>query len=179
MFVRLKGRVVPAVLLIISSLWTAAFIIPLSYSLIFPNPFLREAMQAFEGRPVSRPELAEIGREFNPTFGRLQHAIRLAAYYHGSVEYKAGQLHKTKDVQYTYLVKFEKRPHFAIWAVQVTETDSSPPTLNTWGGSIVGVVQMYLPPVLMLAVSAYWFRRSRTRFPEQSQRVDSAAADEI
>jgi hypothetical protein len=105
MFFRLKNQAVPVALMIISSLWLALLVIPLFYSLLFPHPYLHEAIEALEGRPVSRPELAKLGQEVTDNFGTLQHAIRLGAHYHGSAEYKAGQLHKTKEVQYAYLVK--------------------------------------------------------------------------
>ncbi|MBS1841287.1 MAG: hypothetical protein JSS69_04295 [Acidobacteria bacterium] len=175
MFLKPKSQAAPIVLLIISGLWMALLVIPLLYSLVFPHPYLREAIQAFEGRPVSRPELAKLGGEINESFGKLEHAIQLGAYYHGSAEYKAEQLHKTKDVEYTYLVKFKKRPHFSIMAIEVTETDDSPPNLSSWVGSIGGMVQAYLPPVLLLAFSVFWFRRSRTRSRGQHYRSDPVA----
>ena len=163
MFLKLKSEVAPIALLIISGLWTALFVVPLLYSLAFPHPYLRETIEAFEGRPVSRPELAKLGQEVTKSFGRLQHAIRLAVYYHGSVEYESGEVHKTKDVEYTYFVQFEKRTHFAIMTIAVSETDGSSPKLNSWEGSIRAIILAYLPPVLLLAFSIFWFRRSRTR----------------
>jgi hypothetical protein len=171
MFLRLKSRAVPIALLMISSLWMAALLIPLLYSFIFPHPYLREAMRAFEGRPVSHPELAKLGRDIAESFGTLQHAIRLAAYYHGSVEYKSGETHKTTDVEYTYLVRFEKRQHYALMTIGVTEIDDSAPKLNTWLGTMSGLIRVYLSPVLLLAFSVYWFRRSRRRAESQPYRV--------
>lgn len=174
MFLRVKSQTAPIALLIISSLWVALLVGALLYSLIFPHPYLREAIEAFEGRPVSRPELAKLGREVTESFGTLQDAIRLAAYYSGSVEYKSGQVHKRKEVEYTYLVRFEKGRHFRIWIVGVSEIDDAAPKLNAWAGSMSGIIQLYLPPVLLLALSAYWFRRSRTRLRGESQPCASA-----
>jgi len=143
-FLRLTSKAAPIALLVISSLWTALFVIPFLYSLIFPHLYLREAIEVFEGQPVSHPELAKLGREVTESFGPLKHAIRLAAYYSASVEYKSQQMHKTKEVQYTYLVRFEKRPHFAIMGIGVSETDGAAPTLDTWPGSMGAIMRMYL-----------------------------------
>jgi hypothetical protein len=58
MFIRVKGRVVSAVLFVMSSLWMAAFVVPLFYSVLFPNGDIQHIVRAFEGKETLRADLA-------------------------------------------------------------------------------------------------------------------------
>lgn len=162
MFIRLKGRAVPLVLLVVSSLWAAALVFPLVYSLLLPNADIRHIIRAFEGRETLRKELAPLATVTN-SVGRLKHAIQIGAYWGASAEYKHGESHTTKTTELSYLAWFEKRPKPMIFIVTRTEVDGATVRFNTDEGSLLGMLRVYLVPVAILALSLYWFLRTRSR----------------
>lgn len=162
MFIRLKGRAVPLVLLVISSLWVVAFVLPLLISFLFPNADIQHIVRAFEGKETLGEELAPLAKVTN-SVGRLKHAIQVAAYWGTSVEYKHGESHTTKTTELSYLAWFEKRPKPMIFIVTRTQIDGSTVRFDTDEGSLLGTVRVYLVPASVFALSLYWFVRTRER----------------
>lgn len=161
MFIRVKGRAVPPVLLVISSLWMAAFALPLFYSLCFPNADILHVVRAFEGKEALRSDLAPLAHVTN-SVGRLKRAIPVAAYFGAATEYKHGESHSTKTTQLSYLAWFEKLPKPTILIVSRTQVDGSKARFETDEGSIFGMVRIYMLPVVPFALSLWWFVRTRS-----------------
>ena len=159
-FIRLKGRAVPLVLLVISSLWLAAVVFPLFYSLLRPNADIRHIVLAFEGKEALRADLAPLAEATN-SVGRLKRAIQVAAYFGASAEYKHGESHTTKTTQLSYLAWFEKRSKPTILVVSRTETDGSRLHFDISEDNPLDTLRFYLVPAALLAGSFYWFRTKR------------------
>ena len=162
MFLRVKGRVVPLALLVISCLWMAAAVSSLFYSLLFPNADIRHIVRALEGRETLRSDLAPLAEATN-SVGRLKRAIQVAAYVGASVDYKYGESHTTKTTQLSYLAWFEKRSKPTILVVSRTETDGSQLHFDISEDNPFDTVRFYFVPAAVLAVSIYWFRRKRSK----------------
>lgn len=173
MFIRVKGRVVPLVLLVISSLWMAASVFPLFYSLCFPNTDIRHIVRAFEGKETLRADLAPLGEATN-SVGRLKRAIQVAAYLGASAEYKHGESHTTKTTQLSYLAWFEKRSKPTILVVSRTETDNSRTHFDIHEDNPLDTLRFYLVPAAVVAVSIYWFRRKRSKGDTTVEAADNS-----
>jgi len=91
--------------------------------------------------------------------GRLNHAIRMAAYYGASAEYKFRQSHTSKETEYAYLAWFEKRPKPVIFVVRLSEIDGSLLRFNMREGEPLGLARVLILPPLAFSFCLYWFRR--------------------
>lgn len=78
MFIKLKGRAVPALLLVISSLWTAAIFGSLLYSLLFPNKDIRHLVWALEGRRNVPEDWSPLSQQITDSAGLLNEQFQLA-----------------------------------------------------------------------------------------------------
>ncbi len=169
MFIRLKGRAVPLVLLVISSLWMAAVLLPFFYSLVFPNVDIRHIVWALEGRETLQGNLAHMVEQITSSGGHLKRGIQVAIYWGGSAEYKIGESHTTRTTDVAYLAWFEKRSKPTIFVIERTEIDGSRLIFRTYEGTFLGALRVYLLPASAMALSLYWLRRSRIlqeRMPE-------------
>lgn len=162
MFIRVKGRAVPLILLVVSSLWMAATVFPLFCSLLFPNTDIRHIVRAFEGKETLRADLAPLAEATN-SVGRLKHAIQVAAYLGASAEYTHGESHTTKTTQLSYIAWFEKRSKPTILVVSRTQTDGSRVHFDVNEEGPLDTLRFYLVPGAVFAVSIYWFRRRRAK----------------
>lgn|SRR5215472_11994369 len=96
MFIRLSGRAAPAFLLVFSSLWMLGTILPLCYSLLFPNPEIKHIVRAFEGREDLEGHLAPLASVTN-SVGRLKRAIQVTAYWGVSAGTREGSRTQRKQ----------------------------------------------------------------------------------
>src|SRR5437764_12876827 len=108
MFIRLSSRAAPALFLVVSSIWMLAVTVPLSYSVLFPNPDIRHILLALEGKETLRADLVSLLQVTNST-GHLRRTIPVAAFFGISAEYQRGQSHMTKTNEVSNLAWFEKR----------------------------------------------------------------------
>jgi hypothetical protein len=159
MFWRLRDGAVPIFFLVLFGLWTAAVYFPLFYSLSFPNHDIQHLVGALEGRESARKELSSFVQNTIDSSGRLNHAIRMAAYYGASAEYKFRQSHTSKETEYAYLAWFEKRPKPVIFVVRLSEIDGSLLRFNMREGEPLGLARVLILPPLAFSFCLYWFRR--------------------
>jgi hypothetical protein len=161
MFLKLSGRAVPLVLLSVFSLWMAAFILPLFYSLLFPNADMQHIVRAFEGKETLRADLAPLAKATD-SVGQLKRAIQVGAYWGASAEYKHGESHTTKTKQVSYLAWFEKRSSRpTVLILTRAETDGSDVRFYVNEGNPLGTLRVYLVPAVVFACSLYWFAKRR------------------
>jgi hypothetical protein len=159
MFLKLNERAAPAICLALSGLWMLATILPLCYSLLFPNEDIRHVVRAFEGRERLEGGLASLA-SVTDAVGQLKRAISVAAYW--AAEYKGGASHATKTRKAFYLAWFEKRSRPTLLIITRTETDGSDVRLDVTEGSPLALLRDYLVPALALAFSAFWFVKKRS-----------------
>jgi len=162
MFLRPKDRAVPLVLLVISSVWMAALVFPLFYSLCFPNADIRHIVRAFEGKETLQKDLAPL-REATLSVGRLKRAIQVAAYLGASAGYEHGESHTAKTTELSYLAWFERRSKATILVVSRTETEGSGVHFDIREGNPFDMLRLYVLPASVLAGSIYWYRRQRSK----------------
>src|SRR5437899_833292 len=103
MLVKWSSRAAPILFLVLSSLWVAATIFPLFYSLLFPNVDIQHIIRALEGSETLSGDVAPLIQQVTGSVGQLKRAVQIAAYWSASVEYKAGQSHTTKTTELSYL----------------------------------------------------------------------------
>ncbi|MGI0086318.1 MAG: hypothetical protein ACREBQ_14670, partial [Nitrososphaerales archaeon] len=105
---KLSGwRWMPIVFVVLSSLWTAAMVGSLFYSLLFPNQDCRHIVRALEGRETLSDQLNRLVQQVTGSVGRMKRAIQVAAYYHTSVDYNVKESHTENQIQISYLAWFE------------------------------------------------------------------------
>lgn len=176
MFLKLSSRVAPAVLLVLSSIWMAAAIFLLLYSLLFPNADIMHFVEALKGRETPRADMGRLVYQTGSVVGLLRHAMPVGAYWGGSAEFKIGETHTTKTIEIYYLAWFDKRSHPTILTVTRTEEDRSSVSLYIHEGTLFGAVRLYLIPASLLALSIYWFKRKRSfEVPVDAAGYDPAA----
>jgi|SRR5579859_2949552 len=83
MFLKLSSRVAPTVLLVLSSVWMAAAIFLLLYSLLFPNADIKHIVRALEGREALSGEVSRLVAQVTNSVGPLRRAIPIGAYWAG------------------------------------------------------------------------------------------------
>jgi hypothetical protein len=98
----------------------------------------------------------------------LKRAVRVAAYYGASKEYKSRLWHDSKETEFTYAAWFEKRSRPTILVVNVTEVGSSTLQFNIREAKATTLGRMLLLPLVVLAFSAYWFRKTRSQKPREA-----------
>ncbi len=160
MFIKLSSRTAPILLLILSALWMAWGVFPLFYSLLFPNADIKHIVRALEGSETLSGDVGRLVEQITSSVGQLKRAIQITAY--SSVEYKLVEPRTTKTTQVSYLAWFKKQSKPMIFVVTRTEVDGSSVRIRTDEGSLFGVLEVYLPPALLVALSLYWFRRRRS-----------------
>jgi hypothetical protein len=165
MFSKLSGRVAPIILLVGSGLWMAAVVVPLIYSLLFPQADTQQIVRALEGKATLPHELMPLG-EITNSLGQLKWSVQVAAYWEGSAEYRAGKLRTTKIVELSYLAQFDKRRKPTILILTRTQFDDSQIRFDLNEGSPWGTVRSYFIPAAALAFSIYWFAQRR-RLPDK------------
>jgi|SRR5271157_2533448 len=161
MFLKLRGRAFPVVLLVFSGLWTAGALLPLFYSMLFPNRDIQRIVRALEGRETLPEAWAPLVQQIVSEAGHLRRAVQVGVYWHVEVDYNMQKSHKTKRTQISYLAWFEKREKPMVLLVTRREVDESELYFNIDEGEPFGIIQFYLLPLLVLAFSIYWFRRKR------------------
>ena len=170
MFIRLKHRVIPIVLLTLSSIWLALFFCPLFFYLLFPNKDIQDLLAGLEGRVVLTQELQPIQQTILARGGHLKRAIPVAASYLRGLEYgeasPTGNLRTSKTAQVSFLAWFENSPQPT--ALTITRTqwdDGSPVHFNVNALASVRVLRLYryLYPVVALVFSLCFYRK-RNRF---------------
>ena len=144
------------VLLVLSSLWMAATILLLFYSLFFPNADIKHVVRALEGRETLSKDVEPLVEQVTSSLGQLKRAIPIGAYWGGSAEYKGGESHTTKTIEVYYCAWFEKRSKPTIFVVQRSERDGSWLRFHTYEGAFFGALRMYLLPATFVAFSVYW-----------------------
>jgi hypothetical protein len=163
---------------VLSSLWVAAVFCPLLYSLLFPTQDIQHLVAAFEGRETPREEFASFVRAAIETSGHAKRVIQVGAYWQRSAEYKSKELHTTRETELSYLAWFEKRSKPTILIITRTQIDeSSLLRFDVNEGSPIATVRAYLPPLLALAFSVYWFRSRRRVVQTQSVEAVPSAVD--
>jgi hypothetical protein len=160
MFWRLSYRAAPILFLVLSTLWTVGTYSPFFYSLAFPNQEIQRLVGALESRESPRPELSVLAQNVFTSSGKLKRAIRVAAYYGASAEYKVKQSHTSKQTEFAYLAWFERRSNPTILVVNLTEIDGTILKFSIREGDPIALARILLLPVIALAFSLYWFRRS-------------------
>ena len=161
-FLRFSNKAFPAIFLIFSGLWMAAMFFLLFYALWFPNDDIRHVVLALEGRETLSRDVEPLVEQLTSSIGRLKRAIPVGAYLGASAEYEMGESHTTKTIEVYYLAWFEKRSKPMIFAVARTELDGSGLRFHTDEGTFFGVTRSYLLPAVVLALSVWWFRRTRS-----------------
>jgi hypothetical protein len=164
MFIRLSNRAFPIVLLVLSSLWMAATILLLFYSLFFPNADIKHVVRALEGRETLSKDAELLVEQVTSSLGQLKRAIPIGAYWGGSAEYEIGESHTTKTIEVYYFAWFEKRSKPTIFVVQRTELDGSSLRFHTYEGTLFGALRVYLLPAIFVAFSVYWLRKRDSFF---------------
>jgi hypothetical protein len=168
MFIKLTGRAVPIVLLVLSSLWMAATVFPLFYSLLFPNADIRHIVRALEGRETLSGDMAPLVQQVTGSAGPLKRAVQVAAYF--SEEYRVRAPRRTKTTEISYLAWFEKRPKPTILVVTRTEVEGSWVRVQTDEASLFGALRVYLLPASFIALSVYWLRK---KVSFESKKIDA------
>lgn len=162
MFLTIRQRAVPAFCVALSSLWMAAVYFPLVYSTMFPNREIQHLIGALQGRELPRQELLSFVQNTLDTSGHLTHAVRVAAYYGASAEYKHQQSRTSKDTEYAYLAWFEKRAAATIFVVRLSEVDGTELRFNMRESEPLALARIMVLPPLAFSLSLYWFRRKRS-----------------
>jgi len=159
MFLKLRSRALPIVLLVFSSLWTAGAVLPLFYSLLVPDRDIQRIVRALEGRETLPEALAPLAQQVVDTAGHVKRAIQVGVYWHVEADYNIKKSHKTKKTQISYLAWFERRAEPTILIVTRREVDGAELYFNIDEGEPNYLLRFYLLPLSVLAFSIYWFRR--------------------
>lgn len=159
MFLKLRGRALPLVLLVLSGLWTAGAFLPLFYSVLFPNHDIQRIVRALEGREALPQAWAPLAEQIVNEAGHLRRAIQVSVYWHVEADYNIKQSHKTKKTQISYLAWFEKRAKPTLLIVTRREVDGSELYFDIDEGEPNYLLRFYLLPLFVLGFSIYWFRR--------------------
>jgi len=159
MFLMLRSRALPIVLLVFSSLWMAATVLPLFYSLLFPNHDIQRIVRALEGRETLPESWAPLAEQIVNQAGHLRRAIQVSVYWQVEANYNIKKSHKTRKTQISYLAWFERRTKPALLIITRREVDGSELYFDIDEGEPLSLIRFYLLPLLVLAFSVYWFRR--------------------
>lgn len=167
MFLKLSSRAAPILVLVLSAIWTAGVYFPFFYSIVFPNQKIQHLVGALEGRGASHQEISSLVQGIVNSSGHLKHAIRVAAYYEASAEYKSGQSYTSTQTEFAYVAWFEKQAKPIVLVISVTETDKTTFRFDIRESSAQALIRILLLPLIALAFSTYWFRRSAQGLPGQ------------
>jgi len=183
MFWRVSRRAAPVLFLVLSALWTSGVYFPFFYSLSIPNHEIQNLVGALEGHQSARQELSSLVQNTVDSFGHLKRAIRVAAYYGASAEYKMNQSHTSKKTEYAYLAWFEKRSRPTVLVVNLSEIDGSVLRFNIHESEPLALAQTLILPLIVLSFAFYWFRRNRASghkesIPEPVHSTTRASADQ-
>lgn len=163
MLPKLKPKVVPLALLVLSSAWVALVFGPLIFFLLSPTRDIQQVVGGLEGR-IGVPEgLGSLQRTVFGSVGCLRRAIPVSAYYGGSIEYEHDDLRKSRTTQVSYLAWFERRPNPTILIITRTEVEGSPVRFDVNEARPLTLLRLRSTSIAALAFSLYFYRR-RGRF---------------
>jgi len=169
MLPKVSSKVAPLLLLILATIWAAAAVLPLLYSLTFPNPTILGVVRTLEGRAETEPEWSNVVHDTLSTYGQLKHAVPVSAHYEASAEYKFGQSHTSKQTQYAYIASFERYSRPVVIVVNLTVIDGTSRKLVVGETSPSALVENYSLPLVALAGALFWFRNTRRGWRTRSE----------
>jgi hypothetical protein len=162
MFLKLRPRTFAIGLLVFSSLWVAATLLPLLYSVFFPPGDLRGIVRALEMRGTAPPQATAIVQQTIAEAGPLRRAVQVGFYSGIAATFRLHASHYTKKTQVSYLAWFQKIRKPLILVIDRYESDGVLHyEIAEAEGGPVGFARLYVLPLLALGVSLYLVRRRK------------------
>ncbi|MGA2002024.1 MAG: hypothetical protein ABSG70_01505 [Terriglobales bacterium] len=161
MFFKLKGRRLAIGLLVLSSLWASATIIPLLYSLVFPNEGLEGVVMALEGRTTASPEAVAVVQETLAAAGPLRRAMQVAYYSQVTATVRHGQTQTSRMKQVLWIAWFEKLSKPILLVITQFESEGVLKYAIS-EGELISIVRGYGFPLLAFGFSLYLVRRKKS-----------------
>lgn len=152
------------VLLSLSSLYLCAILLPLLYSVVFPNQDLQRFVFALEERATPSPDSETVVRQAIEGVGPLRRAIKVAYYSQVSAKFHYGASGRTERIrvsQATYVAWFEKHPPAVLVAMTCYEYGEGQKTYRITEASSASLVRGYALPVGLFGLSLFLARRRK------------------
>lgn len=155
------------ILFVLSGLWLCAAILPLFYSLLFPNADLQGVVLALRGRQTLPPASASVVREIVGSFGLLRRAVPVGYYSGVTATVRAdGKNSAARIWQVSYIGWFQKLPKPIVIAISCYETEKGEKVYESSEPSLASVVRAYVSPLILFGTSIFLARRKIVPGPE-------------
>lgn len=158
MLFRLSLRVFIIGLLVLSSLWVAATLLPVLYSVLFPPRDIQVIVRALEGKgsPPPGPGTTVV-TETMAEAGPLRRALQVGYHTEVSATFRLNNSHTSETTQVSYVAWFQKIPKPILLLVERTEMDGVLQGYRINQGAPMSLVGSLAFPLVVFAFSLVLF----------------------
>ena len=171
---RLSLRTFCILLLIASSIWLLAVLVPPVYCWFAPPKDFQSVVRALEKREAAPASAASAVQQTLASAGPLQRALQIGYYYRAEVVIRLNERHTERESQASYIAWFQRLERPILLILQKQQIDNGTEEYEIAQGDPRGLVRGFAVPFVAFIGAIIAFRWSKTKRRAQDKATPRA-----